>query len=49
MCCSMKCCTCGFPVEHRGASRCVHTLEFKDAERQFPRLKEAKEMLKAIC
>jgi hypothetical protein len=38
-----------FPVEHRGARRCVHTREFKDAEQQFPRLKEAREMLKAIC
>jgi hypothetical protein len=38
-----------FPVEHRGAPRCVHTREFKDAEQQFPRLKEAKQMLKAIC
>jgi len=38
-----------FPVEHRGARRCVHTREFKDAERQFPRLLEAKQLLKAIC
>jgi hypothetical protein len=38
-----------FPVEHRGARRCVHTREFKVAERQFARLKEAKQMLKAIC
>jgi hypothetical protein len=38
-----------FPVEHRGARRCVHTREFKDAERQFPRLMEAKQLLKAIC
>jgi hypothetical protein len=38
-----------FPVEHRGARRCVHTREFKDAEQQFPRLKDAKQMLKAIC
>jgi hypothetical protein len=38
-----------FPVEHRGARRCVHTREFKAAEQQFPRLKEAKQMLKAIC
>jgi hypothetical protein len=38
-----------FPVEHRGARRCVHTREFKDAEQQFPGLKEAKQMLKAIC
>jgi hypothetical protein len=35
-----------FPVEHRGARRCVHTREFKDAEKQFPRLKEAKQLLK---
>ena len=38
-----------FPVEHRGARRCVHTREFKDAERQFPRLRDAKQLLKAIC
>jgi hypothetical protein len=38
-----------FPVEHRGARRCVHTREFKDAEQQFSRFKEAKQMLKAIC
>lgn len=38
-----------FPVEHRGARRCVHTREFKEAERQFPRLKEAKEALKKVC
>jgi hypothetical protein len=35
-------------VEHRGARRCVHTREFKDAERQFPGLQVAKQMLKAI-
>ncbi|HYL75423.1 MAG TPA: SprT-like domain-containing protein [Bryobacteraceae bacterium] len=38
-----------YPVEHRGARRCVHTREFKEAERQFPRLKEAKDALKRIC
>ena len=38
-----------FPVEHRGARRCVHTREFKEAERQFPQLQEAKQMLKALC
>ncbi len=38
-----------FPVEHRGARRCVHTREFKEAEKQFPALKEAKQLLKAIC
>lgn len=38
-----------FPVDHRGARRCVHTPEFKRAEKEFPRLKEAKELLKKIC
>jgi hypothetical protein len=38
-----------YPVEHRGARRCVHTSEFKEAEKQFPMLKEAKQLLKAIC
>jgi hypothetical protein len=36
------------PVEHTGARRCVHTKEFKQAERRFPKLKEAKEMLKRL-
>ena len=38
-----------FPVEHRGARRCVHTRDFKEAERQFPLLKEAKLLLKTVC
>lgn len=38
-----------FPVEHRGARRCVHTREFKEAEKQFPQLKEAKQLLKVLC
>ncbi len=38
-----------FPVDHRGARRCVHTHDFKQAEEAFPRLKEAKELLKKIC
>jgi hypothetical protein len=38
-----------FPVEHRGARRCVHTREFKDAERQFAQLKQAKDLLKKVC
>ena len=38
-----------FPVEHRGARRCVHTREFKEAEKQFPLLKEAKQLLKTVC
>ena len=38
-----------FPVEHRGARRCVHTREFKEAEKQFGKLKEAREILKQLC
>ena len=38
-----------FPVEHRGARRCVHTRQFKEAERQFPLVNEAKQLLKAVC
>jgi len=38
-----------FPVEHRAARRCVHTPEFKQAEKQFPLLKEAKQLLKVVC
>jgi hypothetical protein len=38
-----------FPVDHRGARRCVHTPEFKLAEKEFPHLKQAKELLKKIC
>ncbi|MGH9632117.1 MAG: SprT-like domain-containing protein [Bryobacteraceae bacterium] len=37
-----------YPVEHRGARRCVHTAEFRAAEKEFPRLKEAKELLKNL-
>jgi len=37
-----------FPVEHRGARRCVHTPEFKRAEREFEGWKEAKELLKKL-
>jgi hypothetical protein len=38
-----------FPVDHRGARRCVHTPEFKQAEKEFPQLAEAKELLKSLC
>ncbi|HYL36925.1 MAG TPA: SprT-like domain-containing protein [Bryobacteraceae bacterium] len=38
-----------FPVEHRGARRCVHTRDFKQAEDQFAARKQAKELLKKIC
>ncbi len=37
-----------FPVEHRGARRCVHTPEFKEAEKNFERWKEAKELLRLL-
>ena len=36
------------PVDHRGARRCVHTPEFKAAEREFPQLKAAKEALRHL-
>jgi hypothetical protein len=36
------------PVEHRGARRCVHTPEFKQAEKAFPGLVEAKSILKGL-
>jgi hypothetical protein len=37
-----------YPVEHRGARRCVHTAEFKAAEKVFPQLAEAKSILKKL-
>jgi hypothetical protein len=37
-----------FPVDHAGARRRVHTKEFLEAEKKFPRLKEAKELLKKL-
>jgi predicted metal-dependent hydrolase len=37
-----------YPVDHSGTRRCVHTREFKDAEKKFPQFKEAKEMLKRL-
>ncbi|HEY1240434.1 MAG TPA: SprT-like domain-containing protein [Bryobacteraceae bacterium] len=36
------------PVDHNGARRCVHTREFRESEKQFPQLKEAKEILKTL-
>ena len=36
------------PVDHHGARRRVHTLEFRQAEQAFPRLKEAKDLLKKL-
>jgi hypothetical protein len=37
-----------FPVDHNGARRRVHTREFREAERAFAGLKEAKEILKKL-
>jgi hypothetical protein len=36
------------PVDHGGVRRRVHTREFKEAEKKFPQLKEAKEALKRL-
>jgi hypothetical protein len=37
-----------FPTEHRGARRCVHTQQFKAAERMFEGFEEAQRQLKAF-
>jgi hypothetical protein len=37
-----------YPVDHSGSRRRVHTREFRAEERKFPRLKEAKEILKRM-
>jgi len=37
-----------FPVDHTGSRRRVHTREFREAEKKFPQLKEAKELLKKL-
>jgi len=37
-----------YPAEHYGARRCVHTREFKAAERQFQRFKEAQALLRQL-
>jgi len=37
-----------YPVEHQGVKRRVHTREFREAEKRFPRLRDAKEMLKRL-
>jgi len=36
------------PVEHRGLRRCVHTAEFREAEKAFPAFLEARAILKAL-
>ena len=37
-----------YPVDHAAARRRVHTREFREAEKEFPQLKEAKEILKRL-
>ena len=37
-----------YPVDHHGVRRRVHTREFRQAEQAFPRLKEAKDLLKKL-
>jgi hypothetical protein len=37
-----------FPTEYRGARRCIHTAEFKNAEKEFVGWKEAGELLKRL-
>jgi hypothetical protein len=37
-----------YPVDHNGVRRRVHTREFRQAERAFPRLAEAKDFLKKL-
>ncbi|MCC7497548.1 MAG: SprT-like domain-containing protein [Bryobacterales bacterium] len=37
-----------YPVEHNGSRRRVHTREFRQAEKQFPGLKQAREAMKKL-
>jgi hypothetical protein len=37
-----------YPVDHNRSRRRVHTREFREAEKEFPGLKEAKEILKRL-
>lgn len=37
-----------FPTEYRGARRCIHTAEFKKAEKEFAGWEEAGELLKRL-
>ena len=37
-----------YPVDHRGVRRRVHTREFREAEKKFPQLGQAKEILKRL-
>jgi len=37
-----------FPAHHSGTRRCVHTREFREAEKKFPQFLEAKQILKRL-
>ncbi len=37
-----------FPIQARGSRQLVHSKEFREAEREFPQLKEAKTILKRL-
>ena len=37
-----------YPVDHSGTRRCVHTKDFRAAEKEFPELKKAKEIIKRL-
>jgi hypothetical protein len=37
-----------YPVDHSGSRRRIHTKEFREAEKEFPNLKEAKAALKRL-
>ncbi len=37
-----------FPTRHSGARRCVHTPEFKNAEREFENYRDAKQALRSF-
>jgi hypothetical protein len=37
-----------YPVEHNGSHRRVHTREFREAEKKYPQVKQAKELLKRL-
>jgi hypothetical protein len=37
-----------YPTEHKGLRRCVHTREFKQAEKQFEGYREAKLALRRL-
>ena len=37
-----------YPVEHKGVRRCVHTPEFKVAEKRFEGLQQARELLRKL-